>query len=101
MIHIGYQLKLNLKVITKKAAGEINSTSINIFDQYTLRIKLYSSNSLNVMLFVFFRKFSFFSKNKMFRKKKEITENFRKKTKKNENHPKKAKKKQRPLHLEN
>ena len=30
MIHIGNQLKLPLKINTKMAAGEINSTSINI-----------------------------------------------------------------------
>ncbi len=43
MIHIETQLKLHLKINTKKAVGEINSTFINIH-QYKLSI--YSPNKL-------------------------------------------------------
>ncbi len=43
MIHIGNQLKLPLKINTKKAAGEINSTSINIHQYMRL---IYSPNKI-------------------------------------------------------
>ena len=43
MIHTGNQLKLHLKINTKKAVGEINSTFINIH-QYKLSI--YSPNKI-------------------------------------------------------
>ena len=43
MIHTGNQLKLHLKINTKKAVGEIKSTSINIH-QYKLSI--YSPNKI-------------------------------------------------------
>jgi hypothetical protein len=41
MIHIGNQLKLHQKIITKKAAGEINSTLLKT----TIR-SIYSSNKI-------------------------------------------------------